>query len=150
MPARQLLQVPQHCHLESHRHQAVDDAGGRDPALETPALPEPLPSPPICWPGARDIVQNPLHRWHVYKSGGVLPSFLPSHRGSQPIPMDTLVPSHPHPPLGVQGGCSSPGVQEQGQPQAVELVGDLWVEEGQEAADLVQAVHLQRQAGLGG
>ena len=40
-------------------------------------------------------------------------------------------------------------MQEQGQPQAVELVGDLRVEEGQEAADLVQAVHLQRQAGLG-
>lgn len=28
VPACQLLQVPQHRHLESHRHQAVDDAGG--------------------------------------------------------------------------------------------------------------------------
>lgn len=63
--------------------------------------------------------------------------------------MDAPVPSHPPSPGGA-GVRGSPGVQEQGQPQAVELVGDLWVEEGQEAAHLVQAVHLQRQAALGG
>jgi len=40
MPAGQLLQVPQHRHLESHRHQAVDDAGGRGPVSATRALPE--------------------------------------------------------------------------------------------------------------
>lgn len=45
------------------------------------------------------------------------------------------------------GGCGSPSMQEQGQPQAVELVRDLWVQEGQEPTDLIQAVHLQRQQG---
>lgn len=63
--------------------------------------------------------------------------------------MDTPVPSH-LPSPGATGGHGSPGMQEQGQPQAVELVGDLRVEEGQEATDLIQAVHLQRQEGLGG
>lgn len=47
-------------------------------------------------------------------------------------------------------GRRSPRVQEQGQPQAIELVGDLRVEEGQEAADFIQAVHLEGQGGLGG
>ena len=147
MPARQLLQIPQHSHLENHRHQAVDDAEGRDPSLETPALPEPLPSPPTRCPGARDVLQNILHPRRVsLRSGGVLPSSLPTHQGSQTIPTDTRVPPSP----GGTRGRGSPGVQEQGQPQAVELVGDFWVEEGQEAADLVQAVHLQQHGGAGG
>lgn len=42
--------------------------------------------------------------------------------------------------------CHLPGVQEEGQPEAVELVGHLGVEEGQEPAHVIHAVHLRRGA----
>lgn len=81
---------------------------------------------------------------------GCPPLFSPNPSGITDHPNGYSSPESPPSSTGGAGGRSSPSVQEQGQPQAVELVGDLRVEEGQEAADLVQAVHLQRQAGLGG
>lgn len=41
-----------------------------------------------------------------------------------------------------------PSVQEEGQPEAVELVGHLGVEEGQEPTHVVHAVHLRAERGL--
>lgn len=41
-----------------------------------------------------------------------------------------------------------PSVQEEGQPQAVELVRHLRIEERQEATDIVHAVHLRAECGL--
>lgn len=56
-PACQLLQVSQHRHLEGHRHQAVDDAGGGG-SRWTPALPQPLPSAPTHRSQTQDSSQS--------------------------------------------------------------------------------------------
>lgn len=42
--------------------------------------------------------------------------------------------------------CHLPSVQEEGQPEAVELVRHLGVEEGQEPAHVIHTVHLRRVA----
>lgn len=94
MPARQLLQVPQHRHLESHRHQAVDDAGERDPALETPALPEPLPSP---W-GTRRLTRHPPPMARVTVAWRCPPLFSPKPSGITDLPNGYPAPVSPPTP----------------------------------------------------
>lgn len=76
--------------------------------------------------------------------GVFLPSSLPARAEG------CWGPRSPRGPVPKVWGRRLPRVQEEGQPQAVELVGDLRVEEGQEAADFIQAVHLEGQEGLGG
>lgn len=57
-------------------------------------------------------------------------------RGRSQPPTETLPSS---------SGLGLPCMKEQRQPQAVDLIRDLGVEEGEEAADIVHAVHLARQ-----
>lgn len=116
VPAGQLLQVSQDGHLETHRHQAVQDpAGAAEGVRAGLSLPPPRPSLLLHsrGGGAEEAAAGPEGREAV-------------------LPLPFLAALDP----------ALPCVEEEGEPEAIHLVWGLGVEEGQKPADIVHAVHL--------
>lgn len=121
VPAGQLLQVTQDGHLEDHGHKAVDHAGRGHTDIGFRPWP---PAGHLGGTGAQQVVP-----WLRGPSSGG-----PGGRA-------------PWGPGGWAARRLLPSVEEQRQPEPVELIGDLRVEEGQQSTHLVQAVHLGRAHG---
>ena len=128
VPAGQLLQVPQDGHLEDHRHEAVHHAGeGGAPGISRPA------SACGCQPGTAGAAGSG-GSWRLRAGPGALLQGSLGGGGGQTSQGP-----------GGEGRAARgllPSVEEQRQPEPVELIWDLGVEEGQQPTHLVQAVHL--------